>query len=96
MNAIAVGSTATSALDIVLQSDELRTTMEAMTPLGRLGEPEDIAAAVLCLASPAGSFLTGKVIESDGGLGPQSRPQDAGPLRCGRRRPDRHHRDRRH
>ena len=68
VNAVAVGSTATSALEIVLQSEELRTTMEAMTPLKRLGEPEDIAAAVLFLASPAGSFLTGKVIESDGGL----------------------------
>jgi len=68
VNAIAVGSTATSALEIVLQSDELRTTMEAMTPLKRLGEPEDIAAAVVFLASPAGSFLTGKIVESDGGL----------------------------
>jgi 7-alpha-hydroxysteroid dehydrogenase len=68
VNAIAVGSTATSALEIVLQSDELRTTMEEMTPLKRLGQPEDIAAAVVFLASPAGSFLTGKIVESDGGL----------------------------
>ncbi|NED65380.1 SDR family oxidoreductase, partial [Streptomyces sp. SID10244] len=37
-------------------------------PLRRLGEPSDIAAAALFLASDAGSFLTGKVIESDGGL----------------------------
>ena len=68
VNAVAVGSTATSALDIVLQSEELRTTMEEATPLKRLGQPEDIAATVLFLASAAGSFLTGKVVEADGGL----------------------------
>ncbi|WP_344828431.1 SDR family oxidoreductase [Actinocorallia longicatena] len=68
MNAIAVGSTATSALDIVMSSDELRTTMEKNTPLGRIGDPEDIAAAVLYLASPAGSYLTGKILEVDGGI----------------------------
>ena len=68
VNAIGVGSTATSALDIVMSSDELRTAMEDATPLRRLGQVEDIAAAILYLASPAGSYVTGKVIEVDGGL----------------------------
>ncbi len=68
VNAIAVGSIATSALDIVTSSDELRSAMEAATPLKRIGEPEDIAAAVVYLASPAGAYITGKVIEVDGGL----------------------------
>ena len=68
MNAIAVGSTATSALDVVLTNDELRTAMEEGTPLKRIGSPEEIAAAVVYLASPAGSYLTGKVLEVDGGL----------------------------
>jgi 7-alpha-hydroxysteroid dehydrogenase len=68
VNAIAVGSVATSALDIVLTNDELRERMERATPLGRIGDPEDIAAAVLFLASPAGGYLTGKIIEVDGGL----------------------------
>jgi 7-alpha-hydroxysteroid dehydrogenase len=68
VNAVGVGSTATSALDIVMQSDELRIAMEEATPLKRIGHTEDIAAAVLFLASSAGSFLTGKVIEADGGL----------------------------
>lgn len=68
VNAIAVGSVATSALDIVLTDDELRERMERATPLGRIGDPEDIAAAVLFLASPAGGYITGKIIEIDGGL----------------------------
>jgi 7-alpha-hydroxysteroid dehydrogenase len=69
VNAIAVGSVATSALDIVLTNEELRERMERATPLGRIGDPEDIAAAALFLASPAGGYITGKIIEVDGGLG---------------------------
>ncbi|WP_334142628.1 SDR family oxidoreductase [Rhabdothermincola sp.] len=68
VNAVAVGSTATSALEVVLTNDELRDAMIAKTPLKRLGEPEDIALAVLYLASAAGSYLTGKVLEVDGGI----------------------------
>ncbi|HZU78818.1 MAG TPA: SDR family oxidoreductase [Acidimicrobiales bacterium] len=68
VNAIAVGSVATSALEIVLTDDTLRTTMEQATPLRRIGEPEDIAAAVVYLCSPAGGYVTGKVLEVDGGL----------------------------
>jgi 7-alpha-hydroxysteroid dehydrogenase len=68
VNAIAVGSVATSALEIVLENDELRQEMVDKTPLHRLGEPDDIAIAALYLASPAGSFVTGKVWEVDGGI----------------------------
>ena len=67
VNAIAVGATATSALDIVMSNDELRTQMEQATPLGRICDPEEIAAGVLYLASGAGAFVTGKVLEIDGG-----------------------------
>lgn len=67
VNAIACGSIATSALDIVMQSDELREAIEAATPLGRIGDPDDIAATVVYLASPAGAFVSGKVLEVDGG-----------------------------
>ena len=67
VNAVAPGSIETDALGSVL-NDEMRSTMTSMTPLQRLGRVEDIAAAVLYLASDAGSFLTGKVIEVDGGL----------------------------
>ncbi|WP_342800332.1 SDR family oxidoreductase [Nocardia sp. No.11] len=68
VNAIAPGSILTSALDIVAGNEQMRTAMEQATPLQRLGEPGDIAAAALFLASPAGAFLTGKVLEVDGGL----------------------------
>jgi 7-alpha-hydroxysteroid dehydrogenase len=68
VNAIAVGSTATSALDIVMSSPELKTHMEERTPLGRIGTVEDIATGVAYLATGAGSYLTGKILEIDGGL----------------------------
>jgi len=68
VNAIAVGSVLTSALDYVASNEEMRHVMEQATPLKRLGEVEDIAATVLYLSSPAGSYLTGKVVEVDGGL----------------------------
>jgi 7-alpha-hydroxysteroid dehydrogenase len=68
VNAIAVGSVATSALEIVVQDEGLRTAVEQQTPLKKLGDPEHIAATVLFLASPAGGYVTGKVIEVDGGI----------------------------
>lgn len=68
VNAIAVGATATSALETLLTDESLTNAMIEATPLGRLGEPEDIALAVAYLASPAGGYLTGKVLEVDGGI----------------------------
>jgi 7-alpha-hydroxysteroid dehydrogenase len=67
-NAISVGSIATSALEVVLDNDEIRDEMVRRTPLKRLGAPEDIALCALYLASPASSFVTGKLFEVDGGL----------------------------
>lgn len=68
VNAIAVGSTATSALELVLHDQALHDEMVRRTPLRRLGHPDDIALAVLYLASPASAWVTGKVLEVDGGL----------------------------
>jgi 7-alpha-hydroxysteroid dehydrogenase len=68
VNAIAPGSILTSALDILASNDELRKPMEEATPMKRLGDPLDIAAAAVYLASPAGSYLTGKTLEVDGGI----------------------------
>src|SRR5215831_2601189 len=69
VNAVAVGAVATSALDIVLTDEALRAQVERATPLGRIGDPDDVAAAVVFLASPAAGYITGKVIEVDGGIG---------------------------
>ncbi|MEO6627732.1 MAG: SDR family oxidoreductase [Aquihabitans sp.] len=68
VNGIAVGSVATSALEIVLGDEAMRTEMETSTPLRRIGDVDDIAATVLYLASPASAYVTGKIIEADGGL----------------------------
>ncbi|MBL1077320.1 SDR family oxidoreductase [Nocardia sp. 2] len=68
VNAIAVGSVLTSALDVVAQQPEIKASMESVTPLGRLGEPWEIAAAIVYLSSRAGGYITGKVIEVDGGI----------------------------
>lgn len=68
VNAIACGSIATSALETVLQTDSLHDEMVSRTPLGRIGDPEDVAAAVVYLASLAGAYVTGKILEVDGGI----------------------------
>ena len=68
VNAIAPGSIHTSALDTVAENDELRRPMEQATPLRRLGTPADVAAAAVYLASDAASYVTGKILEVDGGL----------------------------
>jgi 7-alpha-hydroxysteroid dehydrogenase len=68
VNAIEVGSVATSALDYVAEEESIRNAMIANTPMARLGEVEDIAACVLYLSAPASSWVTGKVFQVDGGI----------------------------
>jgi 7-alpha-hydroxysteroid dehydrogenase len=67
VNAVAAGATRTEALSFVTAIPELEQGMIARTPLARLGEAEDIAAAVLYLASPASGYVTGQVLAVDGG-----------------------------
>ena len=50
-------------------SDEMRALMLQNTPLGRLGDPEDVAGAVRFLCSDAAAYITGEVLLVDGGLG---------------------------
>ena len=68
VNAIATGSIGTSALEYVLHDDQTRQAMEESTPLRRIGGPEEVAATVIYLVSRAGGYVTGKLIEVDGGL----------------------------
>jgi 7-alpha-hydroxysteroid dehydrogenase len=75
VNALAVGAVETSALRPFL-TDELRQQMEAMTPMRRIGTVEDIALAALWLCSPAGGWVTGKVVEVDGGTETTNWPFD--------------------
>jgi 7-alpha-hydroxysteroid dehydrogenase len=67
VNALAVGSVETAALKGAAPESVLKEMAEK-TPLGRLGQPDDIAIAVLYLASDAGSWVTGKIFEIDGGI----------------------------
>lgn len=66
VNAIAPGAIKTDALAKVL-TPEVETAMLKHTPLGRLGQPEDIANAALFLCSPAAAWISGQVLTVSGG-----------------------------
>lgn len=66
VNVVAPGFTATEIL--VSMPEKVLDGMRARTPLGRLGEPRDIANAYLFLASDEASFITGAVLRVDGGI----------------------------
>jgi 3-oxoacyl-[acyl-carrier protein] reductase len=66
-NVVAPGYVKTQLTDVL--PEEATAAMLLNTPLGRLGEPEDVAGAVRFLCSDAASFITGEVILVDGGLG---------------------------
>ena len=66
VNAIAPGFVETELTDTL--SDDIKIATLSMTPLGRLGSPEDIAYAVAFLVSEQASFITGQVLSVDGGL----------------------------
>jgi 3-oxoacyl-[acyl-carrier protein] reductase len=66
-NVVAPGYVRTRLTDVL--GEELTSQMLANTPLGRLGEPEDIASAVRFLCSDEAAFITGEVVLVDGGLG---------------------------
>jgi 7-alpha-hydroxysteroid dehydrogenase len=68
VNAVAPGAILTEALEVVAANPTLKKTIEDATPLHRLGEPDDIAAAVLYLASNASNYVTGQVLAVDGGV----------------------------
>ncbi len=68
LNAVAPGPTASEAADrAALRNPGPRKFMVDATPLGRLGQPSDIANVVAFLASDAGAWVTGQVIDASGG-----------------------------
>ncbi len=66
VNAVAPGFTATEM--VTAMPEKILDGMKSHTPLGRLGEPRDIANAYLFLASDDASFITGEVLRVDGGI----------------------------
>jgi 3-oxoacyl-[acyl-carrier protein] reductase len=66
VNAVAPGFTATEIL--VSMPEKIIDGMKARTPLGRLGDPRDIANAYFFLASDQASFITGETLRVDGGI----------------------------
>jgi len=66
VNAVAPGFTATEILSAM--PEKVIAGMTARTPLGRMGQPRDIANAYLFLASDEASFITGETLRVDGGL----------------------------
>ena len=68
VNAIGPGTILTElARNAVMQSEEARRMILSRTPLGRCGEPEEVASAALFLASDDASYITGDTIYPDGG-----------------------------
>ena len=68
VNGVALGSVMTGTLrEALRERAELRDEMVRVTPLGRIGDAEEAAAAALFLASGKASFITGQVLAVDGG-----------------------------
>lgn len=66
VNAVAPGFTATEM--VAAMPEKILESMRSHTPLGRMGEPRDIANAYLFLASDEASFITGETLRVDGGI----------------------------
>ena len=66
VNAVAPGFIATDMTARL--TDEIKKTLEAQIPLGKTGQPENIASAVAFLASAEASYITGQVLRVDGGM----------------------------
>ncbi|TFK76367.1 NAD(P)-binding protein [Pluteus cervinus] len=68
VNVLSPGYMLTKLTRTILERDpDLKNTWETMTPMGRLGEPEDLAGAIVFLASDASRFMTGSEVRVDGG-----------------------------
>ena len=67
VNCVCPGVIETPMTDVISQNPEIKKTMESMTPMKRLGQPEEIASAIVWLCSDQASFVTGHPLVIDGG-----------------------------
>ena len=68
VDAVAPTWVRTPFIAALMEKPELIEEIQRMTPMGRLAEPEEVAAAILFLASPAASMITGHILPVDGGF----------------------------
>ena len=68
VNVVAPGMTETPMSSGILGSEQGRKISEAMHPLGRVGQPDEVAALIAHLAGPDGTWITGQIFSIDGGL----------------------------
>lgn len=69
VNAVAPGMVRTPLSEAILSNEMAAKASTAMHPLGRLGEPQDVASAIAWLLSPTQAWVSGTVLQVDGGLG---------------------------
>jgi NAD(P)-dependent dehydrogenase (short-subunit alcohol dehydrogenase family) len=74
VNCVAPGLTQTRMTSGIFENEASLEASKSMHPLGRLGQPDDIASAIVWLLDPRNNWVTGQVIGVDGGLG-QLRPR---------------------
>ncbi len=70
VNAIGPGTIATEMAKVVMEDEAARRKIMSRTPMGRLGEPSEVAAIAVFLASNESSYITGQTIYCDGGRMP--------------------------
>lgn len=68
VNAVAPGATSTDMLAAASPDGQMQEMMVSQTPLGRIGEPQDVAKIVRLLASDEASWVTGQIVQVSGGL----------------------------
>ena len=67
INAVAPGFTDTEMSDLI-KNREVRAAVTSLTPLGRVGQPDDVARVILFLASDEAAWVTGQIVDASGGF----------------------------